>query len=137
MRAAAAAAVTLALAAALAACGGDSTSDSTARACAAAATGAAALRGPGDIAKRVRAAEETAAHAALALPQGNPRDPADVQAAAVRALLNQSMRLRLVRSQIERGAPPPEEVLRAAASGLTGGDRQVRDALAAAGMRCQ
>ncbi len=55
----------------------------------------------------------------------------------MRALLNQSMRLRLVRSQIARGTPPAPEILRAAESGLTGGDRQVRDALAAAGLRCQ
>jgi hypothetical protein len=136
VRAAAAAVGALAIAAALTACGGDSASDPTARACAAASAGAAALHGSGEITARVRAAEQSAAHAALALPKGDPRDPADVEAAAVRALLNQSMRLRLVRSQIERGTAAPGEVLRAAASGLTGGDRLTRDALAAAGMRC-
>ena len=118
MRAAAAAALALALAAAPAGCGGRDQGDRTARACAGATTGEAALHGPGDdIAARVHAAEQTAADAARALPRGDPHDPSDVDAAAVRALLAQSLRLRLVRSQIARGAPPPQQVLDAAAAG--------------------
>jgi hypothetical protein len=127
----------LAIAATLVACGGDGESDRTARACAGASSGDAALHGPGsDIEARVRDAEDATADAARALPPGDPDDPADVDAQAVRALLAQSLRLRLVRSQIARGAPPAEKVLQAAAAGLTAGDRIVRDRLAAAGFTC-
>jgi len=138
MRPAAVAVLALAIAATLAACGGDDQDgDRTARACAGAASGDAALHGSGqDIEARVRHAEETAVDAARALPQGDRDDPADVDAQAVEALLKQSLRLRLVRSQIARGAPPPQKVLRAAASGLTAGDRIVRERLAAAGVTC-
>jgi hypothetical protein len=136
VRAAAAAGLALVLGAALAACG-ESDADRTARACAGASTGAAALHGPGrDIAARVQAAEDTAADAARALPRGDPDDPTDVDAQAVRALLAQSLRLRLVRSQIARGTPGPRQVLAAAAAGLTEGDRQTRERLAAAGVSC-
>jgi hypothetical protein len=130
-------ALAFAMAATLAACGGDGDGDRNARACAGATTGEAALHGPGrDIEARVRAAEDTAADAARALPRGDPHDPSDRDAQAVRALLAQSLRLRLVRSQIQRDERAPQEVLRAAASGLTGGDRIVRDRLAAAGVTC-
>jgi hypothetical protein len=129
----------LALAAALAACGGsqDSHAEVVAEACAGASTGDAALHGSErDISARVHDAENVAAAAAHALPQGDPKDPADVDAQAVRALLNQSLRLRLVRSQIARGHPAPQKVLEQAAAGLTAGDQIVRDRLAAAGLTC-
>jgi hypothetical protein len=135
------AALALAIAATLAACGGDDggggKADLIARACAGASSGDAALHGSGhDIEARVRDAEDVAADAARALPRGDRNVPADVDAQAVRALLAQSLRLRLVRSQIARGAPPPQEVLDAAAAGLTAGDRIVRERLAAAGVTC-
>jgi hypothetical protein len=131
------AALALAIAATLAACGGCDDSDRTARACAGASSGDAALHGPGsDIEARVRDAEDAAADAARALPSGDRDDPADVDAQAVDALLKQSLRLRLVRSQIQREERAPQEVLDAAAAGLTAGDRIVRDRLAAAGVTC-
>jgi hypothetical protein len=136
VRPAAGAALAFAIVATLAACGGESRAERTARVCAAAGSGERALHGSGDIATRVHAAEERVAAAARVLPQGDPEDPTDVNAAAVRVLLAQSLRLRLVRTQIARGAPPAQQVLEAAASGLTGGDAQVRDALAAAGVHC-
>ena len=136
MRRAAATVLALALAASLAACGDGHEADREARACAGTRTGDAALHGRGDVEERVRDAEEIAADAARALPRGDPHDPADVEAQAVRALLAQSMRLRLVRSQIQRDERPPQAVLRAAAAGLTAGDRIVRDRLAAAGVTC-
>jgi hypothetical protein len=137
VRPAAAAVSALALAAALAACGGDGEGDRDARACAGASTGDAALHGRGhDIEARVHDAEDRAADAARALPRGDPDDPADDDAQAVRALLAQSLRLRLVRSQIQREERAPAEVLHAAAAGLTAGDQIVRERLAAAGVTC-
>jgi hypothetical protein len=139
MRPAAAAVPALAIVATLAACGGsdDSRAEQVAKACAGASSGAAALHGAQrDIAQRVHDAEDVAAAAAHALPQGDPQDPEDVDAQAVRALLSQSLRLRLVRSQIARGHPAPERVLEQAAAGLTAGDQIVRDRLAAAGVTC-
>lgn len=139
MRPAAWAALALALAATLAACGGsdESAADRVAKACAAASSGNAALHGAGsDVTQRVQDAEDSAADAAHALPQGDPQDPDDADAQAVRALLNQSLRLRLVRSQIARGHPAPQQVLEQASAGLTAGDRIVRDRLAAAGVTC-
>jgi len=137
VRRAAAAVLALALAVSAAACGGDDDeADRDARACAGATTGDAALHGRGDIEERVHRAEDVAADAARALPRGDPHDPADADAQAVRALLAQSLRLRLVRSQIQRDERPPQAVLRAAAAGLTAGDRIVRDRLAAAGVTC-
>jgi hypothetical protein len=137
VRPAAAVALALALVTALAACGSSETpAQRDAEACAGAAAGAAALHGPGaDVDARVRAAEDRAAAGAHALPPGHPDDPSDAEAIAVRALLAQSLRLRLVRSQIARGTPP-ETVLKAAGAGLTEGDRQTRERLAAAGVRC-
>jgi hypothetical protein len=130
-------ALAFALATALAACGDDeTTAQRVAAACAGAHAGAAALHGTGrDIAKRVHDAETRAADGAHALPAGDPDDPADVEAVAVKALLAQALRLRLVRSQIARGTAP-QRVLDAASAGLTEGDRQTRERLAAAGVRC-
>jgi hypothetical protein len=139
VRPAAAVVLALATAATLAACGGsdDSQAERVAKACAGASSGDAALHGAKrDIAERVHDAEDVAAAAAHALPRGDPQDPADADAQAVRALLNQSLRLRLVRSQIARGHPAPRQVLEQAAAGLTAGDQIVRDRLAAAGVTC-
>ncbi len=137
MRQLAAAALALALAAAATGCGDAvSRSDQVTRACAGAAAGADALHGSGaDIVGRVQAAEQLAAGAAHALPAGDAKNPDDPENQAVRALLAQSLRLRLVRSQIERGSAP-RVVLQAASRGLTVGDRQTRERLAAVGVHC-
>lgn len=139
MRRAAVAASVLALSATLAACGGDdgSRAQRDAKACAGTSVGDAALHGAEpDVSQRVQDAENTAAEAAHALPKGDGKDPEDPQAQAVRALLSQSMRLRVVRTQIARGSPPAQDVLHAAAAGLTAGDRIARERLAAAGITC-
>jgi len=109
------------------------------RACPGASAGAQALDGghrDGDgVIARVRAAERTATRAGTLLDHVTPPpDRVERHEEAVRALLRQATRLRLVRDQIRRGSPPAT-VLRAARRGLDDGDRQTTARLAAIGVR--
>ncbi len=144
-RAVALAGLALAAAAALSGCGGeDPPPDYPARAreaCAGATTGARALAalggatGPGMVVARVKRAEKTATRAAKTLDHLTPPDElAERQDEAVRVLLAQATRLRLVREQIRRGSAA-HVVLDAARAGLTAGDRQTRSRLAAIGVQ--
>jgi hypothetical protein len=112
-------------------------SAAAAHTCPGASAGARVLRGsaaPRAIVDRVSAAEDVATRAATALQDlSAPAGRVDGQAEAVRSLLTQATRLRLVREQIARGSPAPA-VLDAARPGLTEGDRQTRANLRAIGV---
>jgi hypothetical protein len=99
-----------------------------ARACAGATAGAQALSGSGErratIIAHIKGAEAAAARAAKALDRLTaPQRLAEDQAAVVRSIYAQSLRLRLVREQIARGSAA-EAVIEAARPGLQDGDDQ-------------
>jgi hypothetical protein len=129
---------------AAAGCGGDEPTPDyaarAARACPGASTGAQGLaalgaRTPEQAIATVKRAERTATRAARTLIDLTPPDRlAEAHEEAERALLSQASRLRLVRDQIDRGSPP-QVVVAAARAGLTAGDRQAAERLAAIGVR--
>ncbi|HWV85073.1 MAG TPA: hypothetical protein VNZ62_06465 [Capillimicrobium sp.] len=129
---------------AAAGCGGDEPASDyaarAARACPGASTGAQGLaalgaRTPGEAVTIVKRAELTATRAARELIDLTPPDRlAEAHEEAERALLSQAHRLRLVRDQIDRGSAP-RVVVAAARAGLTAGDRQTAERLAAIGVR--
>jgi len=125
-------------------CGGDEPAPDyaarAARACPGASTGAQGLaalgaRTPEEAVAIVKRAERAATRAARALIDLTPPDRlAEAHEEAERALLGQASRLRLVRDQIDRGSAP-RVVVAAARAGLTAGDRQAAERLAAIGVR--
>jgi hypothetical protein len=129
-----------ALAALVAGCGGSGATTSAAdypsraaRACAGATSGAQAMEGAGGTRKaiigHIKSAEAAAARAAKALDRlPAPRHLAQDQAAVVRSIYAQSLRLRLVREQIARGSDA-EAVIEAARPGLVAGDDEATSRL--------
>jgi hypothetical protein len=125
--------------AALAGCGSDDAAPApdytarAARACAGATAGAQAMAGSGGstaaIISHIKGAEAAAARAAKALDRlAPPQRMAADQAAVVRSIYAQSLRLRLVREQIARGSDA-EAVIEAARPGLDDGDDEATERL--------